>query len=83
MQLQDEKVKWKNSRCIFLTEKYLETMEKVLNSSGIFSQDFRHCRFFKRFRMICEDVTSNLKNSHQLSIYGAVTNWCAQFGLKV
>ena len=27
------------------------------------SQDFRHFRFFKRSRMICENVTSNLKNS--------------------
>ena len=33
--LQDGKVKWKNSKC-------------PLNSSGIFSQDSRHCRFFSR-----------------------------------
>ena len=38
-------------------------MEKQLNSSGIFSQDFRHCRFFKRSTMICENETSNLKSS--------------------
>ena len=29
-------------------------MEKQLNSSGIFSQEFRHCRFFRKSRMICE-----------------------------
>ena len=38
-------------------------MEKQLNSSGIFSQDLRHCRFFKRSRMICGNGTSKLKNS--------------------
>ena len=41
----------------------LGSMEKKLNSSVIFSQGFRHCRFFKRSRMICENGTSNLKNS--------------------
>ena len=39
-QLQDGKVKWKNSRCILLTKNYKESMEKHLNSSGIFSQEF-------------------------------------------
>ena len=42
-------------------------MEKPFNSSGIFSQDFRHCRFFKRSRMICENGTSNLRNSQTRS----------------
>ena len=30
-------------------------------------QDFRHCRFFKRSRMICENGTSNLRNSQTRS----------------
>ena len=38
-------------------------MEKKLNSSGIFSQDFRHCRFFRKSRMIYENGTLNLRNS--------------------
>ena len=46
-QPRDGKVKWKNSRFIFLTHNFEESMEKQLNSSEIFSKDFRHCRFFK------------------------------------
>ena len=34
-----------------------------MNSSDIYPQDFRHYRFFKRSRMICENGTSNLRNS--------------------
>ena len=58
MQFSDWKVKWKNSKC-----PSCESMEKQLNSSGIFSQDFRRCRFFKRSKMICENGTSNLRDS--------------------
>ena len=39
-QPRDGKVKWKNSRFIFLTN-FEESMEKQLNSSEIFSKDFR------------------------------------------
>ena len=63
MQLQDGKVKWENSPCPFLTKNCWESMENQLNSSGILSQDFRHYRFFRKSRMICENVTSNLSNS--------------------
>ena len=38
-------------------------MEKQLNSSGISSQDLRHCRFFKRSRMFYKSGTLNLRNS--------------------
>ena len=61
MQLQDVKVKWKNSTCPVLTKNSWETMENLFNSSGIFSQDFRHCRFFSKSWMICESGTLNLR----------------------
>ena len=32
-------------------------MRMLWNSSGIFSQDLRHCRFFRRSRLICESGT--------------------------
>ena len=57
VQLKDGKVKCKNSKCPFLIENCWEPMEKQLNSSVIFSQDFRHCRFFRRSTMICEKET--------------------------
>ena len=41
----------------------LESMDKQLNASETFSQDFRHCRFFRKSRMICENGTLNLRNS--------------------
>ena len=50
VQLQDGKVKWKNSKCRLLTKNLWESMEKKLNLSGIFSQDFHHCRFFKSWQ---------------------------------
>ena len=50
MQLQDGKVKWKNSKSPLLTWSSWESMENQLNSSGIFSHGYRHCRFFKRSR---------------------------------
>ena len=65
MQFQDVKVKWENSKCPLLTKNCWESMKKQMNSSGILSQDFRHCRFFKRSRMICENGTSNLKIIHR------------------
>ena len=55
-QSQDEKVKWKNSRCPFLVENCWESMEKQF-------QDLRHYRFFKKSRMICKSGTWNLKHS--------------------
>ena len=63
MQLQDGKIKWKDSKCPLLTKNCWESMKKQLNSSGIFSQDFRHCRFFKRSSIMCENGTLNLRNS--------------------
>ena len=39
------------------------SMENQLNSSGIISQDLRHCRFFRRSRMIRSSGKLNLKNS--------------------
>ena len=56
-------IKWKISKCRLLTKNCWESMEKQLNSSGIFSLDFHHCRFFESSRKFCEDETSNLKNS--------------------
>ena len=63
MQVKDGKVKWKNSKCPLLTKNCWESMENQLNSSGIFSKDFRHCRFFRKSRMICESGTWNLRDS--------------------
>ena len=40
---------------------------KKLNSSGTFSLNFRHCRFFRKSRTICENGTSNLRNSQTAS----------------
>ena len=53
---------WKNSRCILLTKNYQDSVEKQLKSSGIFSQDFRHCWFFKRFNRYWKERASNLKS---------------------
>ena len=50
MLLQDVQVKWKNSKCPFLTKNCWESMENQLNSSRIFSQDVRHCRFFRKIQ---------------------------------
>ena len=46
----DGKVKMKNSRCLLLTKNCWESMEIQLNSSGIFSKDFRHCRYFRQIQ---------------------------------
>ena len=46
----DGKAKLKISRCIHHLKMLWESMEKQLNSSGIFSRDFRQCLFFKRSR---------------------------------
>ena len=62
-QFQDGKVIWKNSKCPLLVENYSELMEKQLNSSGISSQVVRHCRFFKKSRMICRKGRVILNNS--------------------
>ena len=67
VQLQDGKVKWKNSKCPLLTKNWQESVENQLNWSDIFSQDRRHCRFFRKSWMICENGTSNLKNSQTRS----------------
>ena len=63
IQQQDGKVKWVNSKCAFLTKNCRESMENHLNSSGIFSQDFRPCRFLRKFKMFCKSGALNLKNS--------------------
>ena len=62
-QLTDGKVKWNNLKCPLLMENLRESMEKQLNSSGISFQDLRHCRFFRRSRMICRSGTLNVRNS--------------------
>ena len=61
VQLKDGKVKWENSKCLLLMKNCLESMEKQLNSSGIFSEDLRHRRFFKKSRMIHKSGTLNLR----------------------
>ena len=45
-----EKVKWKDSGCIRLTKMQLVSIEKLLNSSGQFSQDFHHCPFLGKIQ---------------------------------
>ena len=57
------KVKWKDSRCILLTKKQWESTKKQLNSSGIFSQDFRHGLLFKRSKKTWWERTFNPKSS--------------------
>ena len=62
MQVQDEKVKWKNSKCLFLRKNCWESRENPLDSSGIFSQDFRHRRFFRKIQ---DDLRErNIKPEH-------------------
>ena len=50
MQRWVRKVKWKNSFSL-LTKNCWESMDKQVNSSGIFSQDFGYCRFSKISRL--------------------------------
>ena len=59
---QDGQVRWKNLRCTKQLKNFLESMEKQLNSSFIFSQDSQHCKFFSRSRTICNARTSNRNN---------------------
>ena len=54
VQVKGGKVKWKKSKCPFLTKSWQESMEKQSDSNGIFSKDLHHCSFFRKFRMICE-----------------------------
>ena len=49
--------------CPLLVENYWESVERQFNSSGISSQDSRHCTFFRRSRMIYKSGTLNLGNS--------------------
>ena len=56
---QDGQVRWKNLRCTKQWNNFLESMEKQLNSSVIFSQDSQHCKFFSRSRTTCNARTSN------------------------
>ena len=56
VQLKDGKVKWKNSKCLFLTKNCWESKERQLNSSGVFSQDFRHCRHRIIFMSMFNDI---------------------------
>ena len=39
----------------FFTKNCWESMEKQLNSSGIFSQDFCHCRFFRKIQDVLRE----------------------------
>ena len=39
----------------FLTKNCWESMEKQLNSSGTFSEDFRHCRFFRKIQDVLRE----------------------------
>ena len=57
MQLKDEKVRCKNSKCHLLVKNCWESMVNQLISSGLFSQVSRHCRFFRKSRMICDSGT--------------------------
>ena len=57
MQLQDGKVKWKNSQCPLLIENCWEWMETQLNSNGNFFQGFRHWRFVKRSKKTWRERT--------------------------
>ena len=52
-QTEDGKAKWQISNCPLLPKNSWESMENQLSSSGIFSQDLRHCRFFRGSRMMC------------------------------
>ena len=49
------------SKCPLLTKNCWESMENQLSSSGIFSRNLHHCRFFRGSRMICRNGTLNLK----------------------
>ena len=40
IQVQDGKVKWNNSKCLFLTKNCWESMEEHLNPSGFFPRIF-------------------------------------------
>ena len=59
----DGKVKWKNPNCALTQRIAGNRWRNQLNLSETFSQDFRHWRFFRKSRMMCENETLNLKNS--------------------
>ena len=56
-QFEDGKAKWQNFKCPFVMENYWGSMDRQLILSGISSHDLRHWRFFRRSRMICQDMT--------------------------
>ena len=60
-QIEDRKAKWQHFECLLLVDNYWELVENQLNSSGIFSKDVPHCRFFRKSRLICKIKTLNLK----------------------
>ena len=47
---------------------------EAIELEWIFSQNFRHCRFFKRSRVICESGTLNLKRSQDRIIFMSMFN---------
>ena len=49
-QTEDGKAKWQTFKYPLLTKNCWESMENQLSSSGIFSQDLHHCRFFQIFQ---------------------------------
>ena len=56
-------VKWQNFAWKTYLENCREWMENQLNSSGIFSQDFHHCGFFRKSKGIWRNETSKRKSS--------------------
>ena len=62
-QKEDGKAKLKISGCIHHIKMLWESMEKQLNSSGTFSQDFRRCLFFMRSIEIWKERASNQRTS--------------------
>ena len=59
---EDGKPEWQTFNCPLLSKNHSESMENQLSSSGIFSKDVHHCRFFWWSRRICKSGTLNLKN---------------------
>ena len=56
------KVKWQIFNYPILYRIAGELTENQLRSSGIFSQDLRHCRFSQRSEVVCKDGKLNQKN---------------------
>ena len=61
-QIEDGKAKWQTFDRPLLTDNYWESMENQSSSSGILSQDLRHCRFCRKSRMICKNEALNPEN---------------------